>query len=88
MSAAADPALIRYWAAARDAAGVEEEHVVADTLAELLAEVVKTHGEPLSRLLAASSLLLDGRAVGHLDPSAITLAPGSTVEVLPPFAGG
>jgi sulfur-carrier protein len=88
MSAAADTVLIRYWAAARDAAGVEEEHLIAGTVDELLAEVVRRHGEPLARLLAASSLLLDGQAVGHLDPTAIPLTPGSTVEVLPPFAGG
>jgi molybdopterin converting factor small subunit len=79
---------VRYWAAARDAAGVELEVVQAATLAELLAAVRSGHDERLAKVLGASSLLLDGVAVGQRDPDEVALGEGATVEVLPPFAGG
>jgi hypothetical protein len=43
------------------------------------------HGERLSRVLGYCSFLVDGSAVRDRD---VSLAPGSVVEVLPPFAGG
>ncbi len=79
---------VRYWAAAREAAGVETEPYEAATLAELLRSIHDRHDDRLKAILGASSLLIDGVAVGHRDPSAVHLAAGSTVEVLPPFAGG
>ncbi len=53
---------IRYWAAAKDAAGVAAESVQADTLAEALAAIIARHGEAsrLRSVLAASSFLVDG----------------------------
>jgi sulfur-carrier protein len=84
---------VRYWAAAREAAGVECEAVEgevlgAGSLAEVLSAVRLRHDERFGRILGSSSLLVDGVAVGHLDPGAVTLDDGATVEVLPPFAGG
>lgn len=84
---------VRYWAAAREAAGVELETVEGvgggeATLGDVLAAVRLRHDERFGRVLAASSLLVDGVAVGHLDPDGVALADGATVEVLPPFAGG
>jgi sulfur-carrier protein len=84
---------VRYWAAAREAAGteveaVEGEELGASTLAEVLAAVRLRHDERFGRVLGSSSLLVDGVAVGHLDPHEVTLSDGATVEVLPPFAGG
>ncbi len=79
---------VRYWAAAREAAGVESEFVQAATLAEVLEAVATRHDARFARVLAASSLLVDGVAVGQLDPGHVPLADGVTLEVLPPFAGG
>ncbi|MFF0728950.1 MoaD/ThiS family protein [Streptomyces sp. NPDC004134] len=79
---------IRYWAAAKAAAGTAEEPYAADTLAEALAAAGARHGEGLVRVLARCSFLVDGRAVGGRDHAGVALADGGTVEVLPPFAGG
>jgi molybdopterin synthase sulfur carrier subunit len=77
--------LVRYFAAARAAAGVTEEKVAADSLAALVEAVVSLHGERLARVLTACSFLVDG--VSRRDPT-VPLEPGATVDVLPPFAGG
>ena len=75
---------IRYWAAARAAAGVAEEAYDGSTLADVLAESVRSHGPDLARVFAVASFLVDGV---RTDPGA-ALTDGVTVEVLPPFAGG
>ncbi len=76
---------VRYFAGARAAAGTAEEQADAADVAALIGLLEERHGERLARVLAASSLLIDG--VANTDRSA-SLADGSTVEVLPPFAGG
>ena len=76
---------VRYFAAAADAAGTMSETVGAATLGELLDRVREDHGRELATVLDRCSLLLDGVRVS--DP-ATPLADGSTLDVLPPFAGG
>jgi molybdopterin converting factor small subunit len=76
---------VRYFAAARAATGVAEERVDGATLAAIRARLVSAHGEQLSRVLSVASFLVDG--VAWRDPEA-PLPEGSTVDVLPPFAGG
>jgi molybdopterin synthase sulfur carrier subunit len=81
---------IRYWAAAKDAAGVPEETVHADTLGEALDAVV-TARKPDGRLatvLARSSFLVNADPVGRAPKKSIVLDDGAVIEVLPPFAGG
>jgi molybdopterin converting factor small subunit len=78
---------IRYWAAAKEAAGVPEETIEAATLAEALAAAAASRdaGNHLRDVLKRSSFLIDGtRAKADETP----LPDGSVVEVLPPFAGG
>ncbi len=75
---------LRYWAAARAAAGVTEEPFEGVTLGEVLDRAVAAHGPELARVLGVASFLVDG--VRSARDSA--LADGVTVEVLPPFAGG
>jgi molybdopterin synthase sulfur carrier subunit len=77
--------LIRYWAGAKAAAGVDSERIEAATVASALALAVSGGRRELARVIQRSSLLLDGVVV-H-DKTA-TLADGQTLEVLPPFAGG
>lgn len=81
---------IRYWAAAKEAAGLTEESVNAETLAEALETVRQRHADRVrfAPVLAMSSLLVDDQPVGKRDPATIPLRAGSHVEVLPPFAGG
>ncbi|ACZ83901.1 MoaD/ThiS family protein [Streptosporangium roseum] len=78
---------IRYWAAAKDAAGVAEEPFEAATLAELMTNVTAGR-DRLSQVIRRSSFLVDGNPVGKRAHDTIVFADGTTVEVLPPFAGG
>ncbi|GII93396.1 MoaD/ThiS family protein [Sinosporangium siamense] len=78
---------IRYWAAARSAAGTAEEVFEAATLAELLGEATRGRAD-LARVVGLSSLLIDGAPVGTRDPAAMVLQEGAAIEVLPPYAGG
>ncbi len=93
---------LRYWAAAKDAAGIAEETITAETLAEALAaargktEQSEHAGEPgeagrparLRAVLARSSFLINGAPVGSRAPEAVVLSESAVIEVLPPFAGG
>jgi molybdopterin converting factor small subunit len=80
--------LIRYWAAARAAAGVTEEPYEAATLEEALRAAKAGRGAEFARVIARSSFLIDGAPVGTRDHATVELTDGATVEVLPPFAGG
>lgn len=83
---------IRYWAAAKDAAGVAAESIDAGTLADALSAALggRDHdgGERLRGVLARSSFLIDGQPAGVRPHREITLADTAVIEVLPPFAGG
>ncbi len=81
---------IRYWAAARSAAGVDAESVDAGTLAEALAAAVARRGEDgrLRSVLATSSYLVDGKSAGRHVPADLVLTDAAVIEVLPQFAGG
>ncbi|HYS33663.1 MAG TPA: MoaD/ThiS family protein [Streptosporangiaceae bacterium] len=86
---------LRYWAAAKDAAGVAEEKVDAGTLAAALAAGLAAArdrpgdaAERLRLVMARSSFLIDGEPAGTRSPGSLSLADDSVIEVLPPFAGG
>jgi len=83
---------VRYWAAARSAAGTAEDLVDVPgpvTLADLRAEVVRRHpGSRLPEVIAVCSVLVGERPVGSHEPETVVVPPGATVEFLPPFAGG
>jgi pimeloyl-ACP methyl ester carboxylesterase len=84
---------VRYWAAARDAAGCASEQLPATTLAEVIAAAAERHGSELAGLLEISSFLVDGVPVkrGEAATRALPVAGASretVVEILPPFAGG
>jgi len=80
---------IRYWAAAREAAGLAEEEVDAQTLAAALDAVLARKPDTRLRdVLARSSFLLDGTPARREHHRTLELTDGAVVEVLPPFAGG
>jgi molybdopterin synthase sulfur carrier subunit len=78
---------VRYFAAAAEAAGVEEETLPAAeagaTVGELRELLVSRYGPLMARVVANGSFLVDG--VVRRDPSTPI---GAHVDVLPPFAGG
>lgn len=80
----------RYWAAARAAAGIESEQVAAGTLADLLAEIDRRHGDldRFADVIEMCSILVGETPVGARDPADVLLHDGDSVEFLPPFAGG
>ncbi len=87
MTAATIEVNVRYFAAARAAAGLESETVsVAPgaTVTDLLA-TLRTRGEKLAVVLDRCSFLCDGIAVRDARKP---LQTNQTVDVLPPFAGG
>jgi len=76
--------LIRYFAAAAEAAGAEEETLDApETAGELRTMLIDRYGDAMERVLASGSFLLDG-VVSRDAATPI----GARVDVLPPFAGG
>jgi sulfur-carrier protein len=86
---------LRYWAAAKQAAGVAEETISARTLAAALEAVLSARERDpaaadcdLRAVLARSSFLIDGSPVGSRAPETVRLPEAAVVEVLPPFAGG
>jgi len=78
---------VRYFAAAAEAAGVEEETLAAadagTTVGELRDLLVDRYGPAMARVVANGSFLVDG--VVRRDGAAPL---GGSVDVLPPFAGG
>ena len=83
--------VVRYWAAAKAAAGVAEESYGAEpTLEALLAAVRERHVDGrLAEVLRRCSYLVDEVSPGAgRAPSDVVLPPGAVVDVLPPFAGG
>jgi molybdopterin converting factor small subunit len=85
--------LVRYWAAARAAAGVDSDTLPVSgstTLAKVLDDVrsLRADRPRLADVITVCSVLVGDRPVGKADPADVVLAPGDTVELLPPFAGG
>ena len=86
---------VRYFAAARAAAGMEEERFdlpAGATVESLLAAVLEVERPeppagtpPLARILARSSFLHNEVAVRD---RTVVLSDSDVVDVLPPFAGG
>ncbi len=80
--------IVRFYAAARAAAGAPEVAVPAGTLAEVLTNCTAgPTGKVLGQVLERCSFLVDGAAV-HGEHGDILISAGSTLDVLPPFAGG
>jgi sulfur-carrier protein len=80
---------MRYWAAARDAAGVAEQSLDAGTLAAALTAAADADVTGRLRpVLARASFLIDGDPVGRRAAESVLLREGNIIEVLPPFAGG
>ena len=86
------PIVVRYWAAARTAAGVGHDEIAADgplPLSDVVRRAVAAHPDTrLAGVLEICSVLVGDRPVATEDPDTVTVEPGQTVEFLPPFAGG
>ena len=78
---------VRYFAAARAAAGSESEELTvrAGVTVGGLVDELSSRNPELARVLLRCSYLCDGVAVHD---KAQPLHSGNTIDVLPPFAGG
>ena len=88
MSTAARTTTLRYWASAREAAGVASEETTAATLGEALLLARSVRDERFATVLSVCSFVVDGSPVGSRDHGSVDLVGGGHVDVLPPFAGG
>ena len=83
---------LRYWAAARHAAGTDSDAVEVTgptPLSDLLRTARATHDDRrFADVLACCSVMVGDRPVTTDDPSTVLVQPGQSVEFLPPFAGG
>jgi len=81
---------IHYWAAAKDAAGMAEESVNAETLADALdlARGRRAGNQSFAAVLSRSSFLVNGIQAGHNAAESVILPDAADIEVLPAFAGG
>ena len=78
---------IRYFAAARAAAGFDDEivGVAPGTTVGALLDSLGGRDPELAKVLSRCSYLCDGIAVRDLG---MTVGDAQTIDVLPPFAGG
>lgn len=90
---AAGQVRLRYWASARAAAGVAED--VLEVSGPVTLSVLRERAQALhagssrfAAVLGTCSVLVEDRPVASEDPGSVRVAPGETVEFLPPFAGG
>ena len=81
-------AQLRYWAAAKAAAGVASDEIGGTTLAEVLDGARAQHDERFTTVLGRCSFVVDGDPVGGRDHARVAVRDDSLVDVLPPFAGG
>jgi molybdopterin synthase sulfur carrier subunit len=93
VTAAAGGVTVRYWAAAKSAAGVDSDFLPVTeptTLDVVLARVFALHKDrpKLYDVVAVCSVLVGDRPVGGYEPEEVTVKPGDVIELLPPFAGG
>lgn len=83
---------LRYWAAAKAAAGTASDEVATDgplTVADLLGRAVALHpGTRLANVLQVCAVLVDDRPVSSEERGEVVVRPGQVVQFLPPFAGG
>ena len=83
---------VRYWAAARSAAGTDHDDLPVEgpvTLVDVVRRVAAAHpGTRMAGVLEVCSVLVGDRPVSTEDPADVVIRPGDEVQFLPPFAGG
>ena len=75
---------LRYFAAARDAAGTGHEPGEGATVGAVLDRAVARHGTRLAEVIQTCRIWVNGEPAHRSDP----VAAGDEVAVLPPVSGG
>lgn len=76
--------VLRLFAAARQAAGVDRAELTGATVADLLGQASARWGRAFDEVLAASQVWVNGEPAERTTP----LSDTDEVAVLPPFSGG
>jgi molybdopterin converting factor small subunit len=77
-------AIVRLFAAARDAAGTGRDELPGDTVGEVLAEARRRYGERFGAVLGTCTIWVNGESADALD----TIGSTDELAVLPPVSGG
>jgi molybdopterin converting factor small subunit len=77
-------AVLRLFAAAREAAGTGRDDVPGETVGDVLDAAVARYGEPFAAVLATCRVWRNGDSTERDDPVSAT----DEVAVLPPVSGG
>ncbi len=77
-------AVLRLFAAAREAAGTGSDEVEGSTVGEVLDRAAARYGDGFAVVLATCKIWLNGNAAQSTDP----VGAGDEVAVLPPVSGG
>ena len=75
---------VKLYAAARDSFGSHETFVAPTSVAQTLAKISENNSQ-LAQIFQRCSILIDGVQCHDYE---YVLAPGESVDILPPFAGG
>lgn len=77
-------AVVRLFAAARDAAGTGRDELPGDTVSEVLARARQRYGDGFDAVLATSRVWVNGEPADSDDP----IGSADELAVLPPVSGG
>ena len=76
---------VRFYAGAAAAAGVDHAEINATSVDDALKSLKSQFGDRLARVLDVAAILVDGQQVHDRTKP---LTDNTTVEILPPYAGG
>jgi molybdopterin converting factor small subunit len=77
-------AIVRLFAAARDAAGTGRDDLPGATVADVLGEARRRYGDGFDAVLGTCKIWVNGEPAGELDE----IGPADELAVLPPVSGG
>jgi molybdopterin synthase sulfur carrier subunit len=77
-------AIVRLFAAAREAAGTGRDEVPGATVGDVLGEASRRYGERFSEVLATCKIWVNGEPADRRD----AIGAGDELAVLPPVSGG
>jgi len=77
-------AIVRLFAAARDAAGITRDELPGDTVGQVLVEARRRYGEQFAAVLDTCRIWVNGEPAEPLD----SIGSADELAVLPPVSGG